>query len=345
MRNRQQQPSIGNSNQVLPSGGVYPSTSNNIGNNIPTSGTPVNYSSPKSRASSTASDRATYVSSSQQTDGYSHSPRHSGGAKYASVQVTPSPTSKQPSYQPTEYTSVFISDQSSNENSIENDTVYENLPSPRVKLKPILSNSSRSSSIRSESSIDSSTDGRPKQNSVTFANTNDKQNHTNRTNYEIMTSLSFDNGNTEPAPMLPLKRSNTLPIRQSNGRIGNSPTRLQGLYENVISNNDVEDGRLMRTSKIRLFLLHGWSRNLSDSNGIRTHNHLVRKRTLNYLANLAKPVSLIRWLSVRLRTKLLWMRISLQSLKLQISRLFRAMSSLAFRQLRNVDSLRNSYLI
>ena len=35
---------------------------------------------------------------------------------------------------------------------------------------------------------------------------------------------------------------------------------------------------------------------LSDCNGIRTHNHLVRKRTLN-MASLAK------WLSVRLRTK------------------------------------------
>ena len=31
-----------------------------------------------------------------------------------------------------------------------------------------------------------------------------------------------------------------------------------------------------------------WS--LSDSNGIRTHNHLVRKRTLNHLAKLAKFV-------------------------------------------------------
>ena len=28
-----------------------------------------------------------------------------------------------------------------------------------------------------------------------------------------------------------------------------------------------------------------WS--LSDGNGIRTHNHLVRKRTLNHLAKLA----------------------------------------------------------
>ena len=54
---------------------------------------------------------------------------------------------------------------------------------------------------------------------------------------------------------------------------------------------------------------HIWS--LSDSNGIRTHNHLVRKRTLNHLAKLA---SLAKWLSVCLRTKWLWVRIPLLSL-------------------------------
>ena len=44
---------------------------------------------------------------------------------------------------------------------------------------------------------------------------------------------------------------------------------------------------------------------LSVSNEIRTHNHLVCKRTLNHLA---------KWLSVRLRTKWLWVRIPLLSL-------------------------------
>ena len=48
---------------------------------------------------------------------------------------------------------------------------------------------------------------------------------------------------------------------------------------------------------------------LSDCNGTRTHNHLVRKRTLNHLASLAK------WLSVRLGTKWLWVLVSLHSLK------------------------------
>ena len=59
-----------------------------------------------------------------------------------------------------------------------------------------------------------------------------------------------------------------------------------------------------------------WS--LSDCNWTGTHNHLVRKRTLKHLAKLAK------WLCI-------W--VQLQSLKLQISRLLRAKSSLTFRQL------------
>ena len=52
---------------------------------------------------------------------------------------------------------------------------------------------------------------------------------------------------------------------------------------------------------------HMWS--LIDTSEIRTHNHLFRKRTLNYLASLAK------WLNVRLQTKWLWIPISLLSLK------------------------------
>ena len=54
---------------------------------------------------------------------------------------------------------------------------------------------------------------------------------------------------------------------------------------------------------------HIW--NLSDSNGIRTHKDLVRKRTLNHLAKLA---SLAIWLNVRLRTKWLWVRVLLSHL-------------------------------
>ena len=49
-----------------------------------------------------------------------------------------------------------------------------------------------------------------------------------------------------------------------------------------------------------------WS--LSDNNGIRTHNHLVRKRIHNHLG---KHASLSKWLSVCLRTKWLWVRIPL----------------------------------
>ena len=64
----------------------------------------------------------------------------------------------------------------------------------------------------------------------------------------------------------------------------------------------------------------------SDSNGIRNHNHLVRERTLNHLASSAK------WLSVQLRTKWLWVRIPLLSLKLQVWHLVRTWSFLTFRQ-------------
>ena len=104
-----------------------------------------------------------------------------------------------------------------------------------------------------------------------------------------------------------------------------------------------------------------------DCNWTRTHNHLVHKRTLNHLAKLAKWLScvvstylygafdcmflschqlasLAKWLSVRLWTKWLWVRVQLQSLKLQISRLLPARSSWTFRQLQSVDSLWNAYV-
>ena len=45
-----------------------------------------------------------------------------------------------------------------------------------------------------------------------------------------------------------------------------------------------------------------------------------------------------KWLSVRLRTKWLWVRVPLQLVKLQISCLFRAMSYLTFRQLKSVEA-------
>ena len=58
---------------------------------------------------------------------------------------------------------------------------------------------------------------------------------------------------------------------------------------------------------------------------------------LNQLASLAK------WLGVCLQTKWLWVRVQLQSLKLQISCLCWARSSLTFRQLLSVDSLWNAH--
>ena len=74
-----------------------------------------------------------------------------------------------------------------------------------------------------------------------------------------------------------------------------------------------------------IFVNVNWLQNdvFDDCNGIRTHNHL----------------SQIKWLSVRLRIKWSWVRILLQSLKLQISRPCPGRSSLTFRQLQSVDSL------
>ena len=53
---------------------------------------------------------------------------------------------------------------------------------------------------------------------------------------------------------------------------------------------------------------------LSECNGTWTHNHLVRKRAFNHLAELANLTSLAKWLSVRLRTNWLWVRVPLHSL-------------------------------
>ena len=50
-------------------------------------------------------------------------------------------------------------------------------------------------------------------------------------------------------------------------------------------------------------------------NEIRTHNHLARERTLKHLAKLTLKASLTKWLSVCLRTKWLWVRVLLLSLK------------------------------
>ena len=52
-----------------------------------------------------------------------------------------------------------------------------------------------------------------------------------------------------------------------------------------------------RIEKIREEIKKLWHKFSNDCNWIRTHNHLVHKRTLNHLAKL---VSQAKWLSVRL---------------------------------------------
>ena len=74
----------------------------------------------------------------------------------------------------------------------------------------------------------------------------------------------------------------------------------------------IQSGPLTSDSKKVLFLLNC---------------KVCAKVQLNHLVSLAK------WLSVHLQTKWLWVQVPLQSLKLQILRLFQAMSSLTFRQL------------
>ena len=70
----------------------------------------------------------------------------------------------------------------------------------------------------------------------------------------------------------------------------------------------------LHCSSLEVKEVDAWNRrdiwNSSYCNEIRTHNHLVRKWTPNNLAKLAKqPFShLAKWLSVRLRIKLLWVR-------------------------------------
>ena len=54
---------------------------------------------------------------------------------------------------------------------------------------------------------------------------------------------------------------------------------------------------------------------------------------------LNKKASLAKWLSFCLRAKWLWLRVPLQSLKLQISHLFQARSSVKSRQLQSVVAL------
>ena len=59
--------------------------------------------------------------------------------------------------------------------------------------------------------------------------------------------------------------------------------------------------------------------------------------------HLNQLVSLAKWSSVHLKTKEFWVRIQLQSLHIQNSRLLRARSFLTFWQLRSLDSLWSTY--
>ena len=75
----------------------------------------------------------------------------------------------------------------------------------------------------------------------------------------------------------------------------------------------------------KCFIMSPCQTSLSDCNWTRNQNHLAHNSLLTQQFG--------QWLSVRFRAKWFWVRVQLQSLKLQISRLLRARSSLTFRQL------------
>ena len=99
---------------------------------------------------------------------------------------------------------------------------------------------------------------------------------------------------------------------------------LQKLLEPNQSWNINSVSSLIHQNCLQFIILDLPSQCLCNNNGIRTHNHLVCKRTLT--------ASFAKCLSVHLRTKWLWVGILLLSLKLQIWSLLRARSSLTFRQ-------------
>ena len=88
----------------------------------------------------------------------------------------------------------------------------------------------------------------------------------------------------------------------------------------LLLQSDFTFAKAVEQTIIQFEIIH----NCSDCNWTQSQNHLVCKRTINHIAkcvSLAKCVILAKWLSVRLRTKWFWVRVQLQSLNLQISRL------------------------
>ena len=121
-----------------------------------------------------------------------------------------------------------------------------------------------------------------------------------------------------------MTQDNTLNIKLSNSEISKLKSEIKNntkatlnLSLNLIGDSNDETGFLKRLLLNDVQISNFLKAFANESNGIRKHNHLVRKRTFNYLVN---------WLRVRLQNKWLWVQISLLSLKLQIPRLFRARS-------------------
>ena len=76
-------------------------------------------------------------------------------------------------------------------------------------------------------------------------------------------------------------------------------------------------------------LLRHWR----DWNWTRKQNHLILTQRLNHLAKLSGRLAILRVQVFEYSFRWFWVRVQLQSLHLQISRLLRARSSLTFKQL------------
>ena len=88
---------------------------------------------------------------------------------------------------------------------------------------------------------------------------------------------------------------------------------------NKTSKNAVVKNDVYIEDKIRDVINSATNTPLSDCSWTQTHNQLVCKRILNHLGK--HSASLTKWLSFHLGTNWLWVRVQLQSLKLQILRL------------------------
>ena len=92
-------------------------------------------------------------------------------------------------------------------------------------------------------------------------------------------------------------------------------------------------GQRDRTRKKMYIFDYELLRHWRDWNWTRKQNHLILTQRLNHLAKLSGRLAILRVQVFEYSFRWFWVRVQLQSLHLQISRLLRARSSLTFKQL------------